>query len=116
MVGEVGLDGGARLRWPIGARHLYVEKYPSGNLNGGRESDGQVGEGVGGGEGEGGGEEEEEWKRLTPFKTNIQHQKEIVEKQMELAIELGVNVSFHSVSAAGESLVFHPLCGTLSAG
>ncbi|ORY35039.1 hypothetical protein BCR39DRAFT_573782 [Naematelia encephala] len=85
MLGEVGLDGGARLRWPINARHLYVEKYPDDS-------------------GENSEEGHEGWKRLTPFKTSMTHQRAIVEAQLEVAIELGVNVSFHSVSAPGPTM------------
>lgn len=85
MLGEVGLDGGARVRWPLGARHLYTEKY---GLEAGSED--KV-------------DDQGEWKRLTPFKTNMAHQRDIVERQLEVAIEEGVNVSFHSVAAAGES-------------
>lgn len=90
MLGEVGLDGGARMRWPPDARHLYEEKYPStqgndGHGNGNDESD-----------------QFEPWTRLTPFKVPMSHQKAIVMAQMEVAIECGVNVSFHSVAAAGE--------------
>lgn len=85
MLGEVGLDGGARMRWPQTARHLYEEKHP------GPIADDTVVE-----------EGHEGWTRLTPFKVSMQHQKAIVELQLEVAIELGVNVSFHSVAAAGE--------------
>jgi Tat protein secretion system quality control protein TatD with DNase activity len=42
--------------------------------------------------------------RLTPFKVSMAHQRAIVEAQMEIAVELGVNVSFHSVAAAGQYL------------
>jgi Tat protein secretion system quality control protein TatD with DNase activity len=80
MLGEVGLDGGARMRWPKAARHLYEEKYP-------------VQDGL-----------EEDWNRLTPFKVSMAHQKAIVEAQLEVAIDLGVSVSFHSVAAPGEWL------------
>ena len=82
MLGEVGLDGGARMRWPKSARHLYEEKYPIHD----KEEAG-----------------DDEWNRLTPFKVSTEHQKAIVEAQLELAIELGVNVSFHSVAASGQS-------------
>lgn len=78
MLGEVGLDGGARMRWPQSARHLYEE----------RQIDSEV-------------EDDDEWTRLTPFKVSMEHQKAIVEAQIEVAVDLGVNVSFHSVSAAG---------------
>jgi hypothetical protein len=79
MLGEVGLDGGARMKWPLAARHLYEEKHPI-------------------------SEEEGEWNRLTPFKVSISHQRGIVEAQLSTAVELGVNVSFHSVAAPGPSL------------
>ena len=87
MVGEIGLDGGARMRWPIAARQLYEERVPQPTE----------------GDGEGGGGDGGAWKRLTPFKTSMAHQRAIVEKQLDVAVELGVNVSFHSVAAAGEA-------------
>ncbi|CAD6589256.1 MAG: hypothetical protein TREMPRED_005307 [Tremellales sp. Tagirdzhanova-0007] len=58
----------------------------------------------GGTAGDEGGATELEWKRLTPFKTSMAHQRMLVEKQLEVAIEFGVNVSFHSVAAPGPSL------------
>jgi len=82
LLGEVGLDGGARMRWPVLARHLYEEKYPST---------------------EGG----EAWNRLTPFKVSMAHQRAIVEAQLGVAVKQEVNISFHSVAAAGTSV----LCG-----
>ena len=83
MLGEVGLDGGARMKWPKSARHLYEEKHPLPEVNE--------------------GEEEGEWNRLTPFKVSMDHQRAIVEAQLEVAIDLGVNISFHSVAAPGQS-------------
>jgi len=79
MLGEIGLDGGARMRWPPAARHLYEEKYPTSGL------------------------EEEEWNRLTPFKVSMTHQRGIAEAQMGVAVEQGVSISFHSVAAPGMS-------------
>jgi Tat protein secretion system quality control protein TatD with DNase activity len=76
MLGEVGLDGGARMRWPPSARHLYEEKYPTSEAEG-------------------------DWNRLTPFKVSMEHQRAIVEAQIGVAVEQGVNVSFHSVAAPG---------------
>lgn len=96
MLGEVGLDGGARMKWPKSARHLYEEKYPLPDAK----------EGV----------EEDEWSRLTPFKVSMEHQKMIVEAQLEVAIELGVNVSFHSVAAPGQSFLGMRLGDELSWG
>jgi Tat protein secretion system quality control protein TatD with DNase activity len=86
MLGEIGLDGGARMRWPPAARHLYEEKYPSS-----------------------GQEEEEEWNRLTPFKVSMAHQRGIAEAQMGVAVEQGVSISFHSVAAPGMSWFRTPL-------
>ncbi|KIR73986.1 hypothetical protein I310_02664 [Cryptococcus deuterogattii CA1014] len=88
MLGEVGLDASARLRWPTEARHVWEEMYGKGEANS-RE-----------------GEENgsEEWKRLTPFKVPISHQRAVLEAQMEIAIELGVNISFHSVACAGPTM------------
>lgn len=86
MLGEIGLDGQARMRWPTHpeARKLYEEYL-------GERGKQDVPE-----------EEGEGWKRLTPFKTDMKHQRRIVEMQMEVAVELGVNVSFHSVAAPGK--------------
>ncbi|ODO00566.1 hypothetical protein L198_02885 [Cryptococcus wingfieldii CBS 7118] len=72
MVGEVGLDGSARMRWPQ--------------------------------EGKGEEEEEEEWRRLTPFKVPLPHQRAILLAQIDIAIELGVNVSLHSVACSGPTM------------
>jgi hypothetical protein len=85
MLGEIGLDGGARMRWPPSARHLYEEKYPAS------------------------GQEEEEWNRLTPFKVSMAHQRGIAEAQMGVAVEQGVSISFHSVAAPGMSFFPTPL-------
>jgi hypothetical protein len=82
MLGEIGLDGGARMRWPPSARHLYQEKYPSSV-----QDDGQ------------------EWNRLTPFKVSMSHQRGIAEAQMGVAVEQGVSISFHSVAAPGMSFL-----------
>jgi Tat protein secretion system quality control protein TatD with DNase activity len=84
MLGEIGLDGGARMRWPPSARHLYEEKYPAS------------------------GQEEEEWNRLTPFKVSMAHQRGIAEAQMGVAVEQGVSISFHSVAAPGMSFLPNP--------
>ncbi|WWD20021.1 hypothetical protein CI109_104494 [Kwoniella shandongensis] len=87
MLGEVGLDGSARMRWPKKARHLHPDYRDEVNLEDGNQ------------DGEG-----EEWKRLTPFKVPMAHQRAILEAQMEIAIDLGMNVSLHSVSCAGPTL------------
>ena len=42
-------------------------------------------------------------KTLTPFTTSTAHQLRVLEMQVELAIEFGINVSLHSVKAQGES-------------
>lgn len=108
MLGEVGLDGGARVRWPTAARHLYTEKYGT-DAEGGADPDADDGGAGGNDDGAGAGvrprvkvDEQGEWKRLTPFKTSMAHQREIAKRQMEIAVECAVNVSFHSVAAAGE--------------
>lgn len=88
MLGEVGLDASARLRWPIEARDVWEELYGKREAN--SREDGDNGS--------------DEWKRLTPFKVPIAHQRAILEAQMEIAIELGVNISFHSVACAGTSI------------
>ncbi|WWC93131.1 uncharacterized protein L201_008098 [Kwoniella dendrophila CBS 6074] len=94
MLGEVGLDGSARMRWPKKAKHLHPDHankdQDSHKVKNHKFDDDQ--------------EEVEEWKRLTPFKVPMSHQRAILEKQMDLAVELGVNVSFHSVACAGPSL------------
>jgi len=66
------------MRWPLKARHLYEEKYPS--IESGKE-----------------------WNRLTPFKVSMAHQKAIAQAQMEVAVKNEVNISFHSVAAPGMS-------------
>ncbi|ODN78304.1 hypothetical protein L202_03948 [Cryptococcus amylolentus CBS 6039] len=82
MLGEVGLDGSARMRWPVGAKHLHPDyQDPKGE-----------------------GEEEEEWRRLTPFKVPLPHQRAILQAQIDIAIELGVNVSLHSVACSGPTM------------
>ena len=83
MLGEIGLDGQARMRWPVQARDIYEEQY-------GKEKGRRAGD-----------DDEEDWRRLTPFKTNMQHQRKIMAMQMEVAIELGVSASVHSVAAPG---------------
>jgi hypothetical protein len=45
--------------------------------------------------------EEVNWQALTPFKVSMKHQVAIAQAQLQLAIEFGINVSFHSVSAPG---------------
>jgi hypothetical protein len=92
MLGEVGLDGGARVQWPVGARDLYTQKYGTDAPGDGEEKRDENGV----------------WKRLTPFKTSMAHQRAILEKQLEIAVQCGVNVSFHSVAAAGESVSAFP--------
>ncbi|WRT69383.1 uncharacterized protein IL334_006367 [Kwoniella shivajii] len=113
MLGEVGLDGSARMRWPKKAKHLhpdYKDQHQHQDQNSGANVKSLVDDGKEGGheqkeaEEEEEGEGEEEWKRLTPFKVPMSHQREILDEQMEIAIELGVNISFHSVSCAGPSL------------
>lgn len=88
MLGEIGLDAQARMRWPTHAeaKKLYGEYLGER----GKKDDPDDLNGVG------------EWKRLTPFKTDMKHQRAIVEMQMEVAVELGVNVSFHCVASPGE--------------
>ncbi|WVW86580.1 hypothetical protein I302_108630 [Kwoniella bestiolae CBS 10118] len=96
MLGEVGLDGSARMRWPKAARHLhpdYKHDEDHQQKDDDEKSDDQEGK-----------QEEEEWKRLTPFKVPMSHQRALLDRQLDLAVELGVNVSFHSVACAGPSL------------
>ncbi|ODO07099.1 hypothetical protein I350_04468 [Cryptococcus amylolentus CBS 6273] len=91
MLGEVGLDGSARMRWPVGAKHLhpdYQDRQPSHDHDE-REDETpsccsppeQAAKGE--------GEEEEEWRRLTPFKVPLPHQRAILQAQIDIAIELG---------------------------
>lgn len=42
-------------------------------------------------------------KTLTPFTTSTAHQLRVLEMQVEVAIEFGINVSLHSVKAQGEA-------------
>ncbi|RXK38871.1 hypothetical protein M231_03820 [Tremella mesenterica] len=98
MLGEVGLDGQARLRWPSEARHLYVEKSSMEGVWNDLKDQTKSG---GNDETRRGQDDDEEWKRLTPFKTVLSHQRAILDAQLELAVELGINVSLHSVAAPG---------------
>lgn len=85
------------MRWPVAARELYPENVDRGDEDRHGEED----------EGEG-------WKRLTPLKVSMAHQRAIVEAQLEIAVELGVNVSFHSVAAPGTSPFLPPRLPHLS--
>jgi Tat protein secretion system quality control protein TatD with DNase activity len=42
--------------------------------------------------------------RLTPFFVPVEHQQAILEAQLDVAIDFGVNVSFHSVKAPAQTL------------
>jgi Tat protein secretion system quality control protein TatD with DNase activity len=88
MLGEIGLDAQARMRWPehAEAKKLYADHLTE---RGKKDDPEDV-------------NDQGEWKRLTPFKTDMKHQRRIVELQMEVAVDLGVNVSFHCVAAPGE--------------
>ncbi|WVF68863.1 hypothetical protein IAT40_003636 [Kwoniella sp. CBS 6097] len=119
MLGEVGLDGSAKMRWPKAAKYLHPDHRDSESesMSKSKPADNQ-GEGDSastqeskrnerseqGEENEEEEEEEEEWKRLTPFKVPMAHQRAILDLQMDVAVELGVNISFHSVACAGPSL------------
>jgi hypothetical protein len=111
MVGEVGLDGGARVLWPKEAKHLYDEEKRRlrsdwRQVDTAREQG--VGEGIpgaGSGDVDGGSNTEtddDDWKRLAPFKISMAHQQAILKAQMEVAVDLGVPVSLHCVAAPGE--------------
>ena len=106
MLGEVGLDGQARLRWPVGAKHIYDQMLP------GKQSDestvhaqesNKSGKDGSWNDRASGTAAEGDWSRLTPFKTSLQHQRAILEAQLEIAVKLGINVSFHSVASPGPS-------------
>lgn len=45
-------------------------------------------------------------KNLSPFRPSMTHQLAVLELQMDLAVELGINVSLHSVKAQGPTLDF----------
>ena len=90
MLGEVGLDGAARLRWPKDAQHLdpSVPNSPastSGLTESANDQPGASG------------------SRLTPFKTSMAHQRAVLDAQLDLAVAVGVNISVHSVAAPGAS-------------
>ncbi|WVR08340.1 hypothetical protein IAU60_005393 [Kwoniella sp. DSM 27419] len=114
MLGEVGLDGSARLRWPKAARHLHPDhhKRDDASKDTVEQTDQPVKAGSSaaardttnnGGDADN-GNEEDEWKRLTPFKVPMKHQRAILDLQMDLAVELGVNISLHSVACAGPTM------------
>jgi len=110
IVGEVGLDGGARVLWPKAARHLYDDakralradwrgvaaERRDGAVRGGQDGAGKVEEA-----GPSSDNADDEWKRLAPFKISLAHQQTILRVQMEVAVELGVPVSLHCVAASG---------------
>jgi hypothetical protein len=115
MLGEVGLDGGARMRWPWSGRGRHPDFACSSVAEGLQEEEeaedimeitqvDEFGLEERGRSVVGQFEEMKEgnWNRLTPFKVSMIHQRGIVEAQMDVAVELGVNISFHSVAAAGE--------------
>jgi len=126
MVGEVGLDGAARVRWPVGGRRLYDETTRSIRAdhkdfrgmkrsvegNGVRTTERKTpveGMDIAGHEksstdddDENDNDNDDAWKRLSPFKISIQHQKAILRAQMEIAVDFGIPISLHCVAAPGE--------------
>jgi hypothetical protein len=132
MVGEVGLDGAARVLWPVEGRKMYDEETRT--LRDDHEEVRDLGIGASGSKGtyakqgikeiseeeegeydkEGkeettGQEEEEGWKRLTPFKISMEHQRAVLRAQMEVAVEFGVPISLHCVAAPGRFLQLHAI-------
>jgi len=125
MVGEVGLDGAARVLWPVAGRRLYDETTRTlradyvERAEGMEQGEGEVGTGaVSRGDtsegGKGGRDQDneaahdvsapegEEWKRLSPFKISMDHQKAILRAQMDIAVEFGIPISLHCVAAPGK--------------
>nr|ODN95384.1 hypothetical protein L204_03923 [Cryptococcus depauperatus CBS 7855] len=104
MLGEVGLDSSARLRWPVSARHLHPDfqqqKQPLPHCT----TEDCHADGAGCSCESFSEQDEQEWKRLTPFKVPMGHQREILRIQMEIAIELGMPMSLHSVACPGPTL------------
>jgi hypothetical protein len=108
VVGEIGLDGGCRVRWPKRAKGVY-DRWTAGDLSatGSQAKLLEVTDlpiaGDDGNTSPGHNDETEalNWQALTPFKVSMKHQVAIAQAQLELAIEFGINVSFHSVSAPG---------------
>lgn len=124
MVGEVGLDGAARVRWPVGGRRLYDETTRSIRAdhkdfqgmrrsveeNGVRTTEQKTpveGTDIAGDEkspkdNSDDNDDDDVWKRLSPFKISIEHQKAILRAQMEIAVEFGIPISLHCVAAPGQ--------------
>lgn len=114
-MGEVGLDGAARVLWPVRGKHLYDQDTRTLKIGSPSTSESmqERGEGQDGQDEaqvrkeEGEGEEHvpygaEEWKRLTPLKISMEHQRAILRAQLEVAVEVGIPVSLHCVAASGE--------------
>ena len=110
MLGEIGLDGQARMRWPLAARHLHPESLPASvessehDATSASQAHQTATEGApapGSWNDRAEGDPPDEWRRLTPFKTSMEHQRAIVNAQVDIAVELVVNVSFHSVRGTG---------------
>lgn len=101
MIGEVGLDRSFRVPYP---RTITQSQGPS-ELDGAdpiTEAENAIATA---------GEDEMAQKQafaiprktLTPFTTSTAHQLRILEMQVELAVEFGINISLHSVKAQGGS-------------
>ena len=100
MIGEVGLDRSFRIPYPRKDAQGISSAY-SGDASLIREAENTIATA---------GEEEMAQKQavmsphksLTPFTTSTAHQLRVLELQVEMAIEFGINVSLHSVKAQGE--------------
>jgi Tat protein secretion system quality control protein TatD with DNase activity len=101
MIGEVGLDRSFRVPYP---RNTPQDQPPSDldNTDPIRKAEDEIATA---------GADEMAQKQalpvprktLTPFTTSTAHQLRVLEMQVELAVEFGINISLHSVKAQGES-------------
>lgn len=120
VAGEIGLDGGCRVRWPKHATGVY-DRWTAGGLSAaGSQTQpleikdlSTAGDDGNTSPGQNDDAEALNWQALTPFKVSMKHQVAIAQAQLELAIEYGINVSFHSVSAPGTCPPTAPLIRSL---
>jgi Tat protein secretion system quality control protein TatD with DNase activity len=103
MLGEVGLDKSFRVPYPVslqGGESTDIERI--------QQAEGAIA--LSGIEELAASRTQQQLQKkvLTPFRPSMEHQTKLLEMQMEVAIELGVNVSVHSVQCQGRSVGFSP--------